>query len=268
MAGQALNRLLGGGPKAEAGRQDGGSVRRIMVCEREVPYALRRSARRSFALQVDAAGVRVAAPARARIEDIERFIHSHANWLLGKLDARAQQLTRQRFEFVDGAIFPLFGRPCRLRLLAGQRGAHWATASDGGEELRLAPGVDPRKAMIAALKKRAHAWFAGRVEEYCHRLGRASPQVRVSSARTRWGSCSSASGIRLHWRLVHLPAALGDYVVAHEVAHLIEMNHSRRFWSVVEGLYPDWRAARAALRKAAGDLPLIDATVTNDIRED
>ncbi|MGL1832930.1 M48 family metallopeptidase [Rhodocyclaceae bacterium SMB388] len=268
MAGQALKRLLDGDPKVEGGRQNRGSVRRILVREREVPYALRRSARRSFALQVDAAGVRVAAPARARIEDIERFIHSHSNWLLGKLDARAERLTRQRFEVVDGAIFPLFGRPCRLRLLAGPRGTHWSAASDGGEELRLAAGVDPRKAMIVALKKRAHAWFAGRVDEYCHRLGRVSPQVRVSSARTRWGSCSAMSGIRLHWRLVHLPAALGDYVVAHEVAHLIEMNHSPRFWAVVEALYPDWRAARAELRKAAGDLPLIDATAGTDIRED
>jgi predicted metal-dependent hydrolase len=263
VAGQGLKRLPGGGAKL-----DEGAVRRIMVCEREVPYALRRSARRSFALQVDAAGVRVAAPERARIEDIERFIHGHANWLLGKLDARAEQLARQRFAVEDGAIFPLFGRPCRLRLLPGQRGVDWATGSDGVEELRLKPGVDPRKEMIAALKRRAQAWFAGRVDEYCHRLGRASPPVRVSSARTRWGSCSAASGIRLHWRLVHLPAALGDYVVAHEVAHLVEMNHSPRFWSVVERLYPDWRTARSGLRKAAGDLPLIDASADNHIEED
>jgi len=268
VAGQGLKRFPGGGPKADAGRQDGSSIRRITVCEWEVPYALRRSARRSFALQVDAAGVRVAAPARARIEEIERFIHGHANWLLGKLDARAEQLARQRFEVADGAIFPLFGRPCRLRLLPEQRGVGWVRASDGVEELRLKPGLDPRKAMIAALKKRAHAWFAGRVDEYCDRLGRVSPQVRISSARTRWGSCSAASGIRLHWRLIHLPAALGDYVVAHEVAHLVEMNHSPRFWSVVERLYPDWRTARSGLRKAAGDLPLIDATADNHIEED
>ena len=89
------------------------------------------------------------------------------------------------------------------------------------------------------------------------------PAVRLSNARTRWGSCSSRSGIRLHWRLVHLSPALIDYVVAHEVAHLVEMNHSPRFWAVVERLYPDWREARAALRRAAATLPVI-ATAAAD----
>ena len=78
-----------------------------------------------------------------------------------------------------------------------------------------------------------------------------------SNASTRWGSCSSRSGIRLHWRLIHLPLGLIDYVVAHEVAHLVEMNHSPRFWSVVESLYPEHMAARKALRQAASSLPHI-----------
>jgi predicted metal-dependent hydrolase len=83
--------------------------------------------------------------------------------------------------------------------------------------------------------------------------------VRLSSARTRWGSCSARSGIRLHWRLIHCPPALIDYVVAHEVAHLVEMNHSPRFWAVVGSLYPDWSAARLRLHEAARTLPLIEA---------
>ena len=83
------------------------------------------------------------------------------------------------------------------------------------------------------------------------------PAVGLSNARTRWGSCSSLSGIRLHWRLIHLPLPLIDYVVAHEVAHLVEMNHSPRFWSVVESLYPGHVAARKALRQAAAALPSI-----------
>jgi len=85
------------------------------------------------------------------------------------------------------------------------------------------------------------------------------PPVRLSNARTRWGSCSSLSGIRLHWRLVHLPPELIDYVVAHEVAHLREMNHSPRFWAVVESVCPAWRTGRARLRQAAASLPVIGA---------
>ena len=121
----------------------------------------------------------------------------------------------------------------------------------------LAPSADPAAALVRALRQRALGWFAERVAAYCQRLGQPVPPVRLTAARTRWGSCSQASGIRLHWRLIHLPPALGDYVVAHEVAHLLEMNHSPRFWAVVAFLYPDWQAARARLREAARDLPHI-----------
>ena len=77
-------------------------------------------------------------------------------------------------------------------------------------------------------------------------------------------NASADGSIRLNWRLIHLPPALIDYVVAHEVAHLVEMNHSPRFWAVVERLYPDWRGARAALRKAAAALPVIAAAPATD----
>jgi predicted metal-dependent hydrolase len=123
--------------------------------------------------------------------------------------------------------------------------------------LVLPSAADRHAALIRALRARAILWFRERVVEYCLRLGVAVPRVGLSSARTRWGSCSAHSGIRLHWRLIHLSPALIDYVVAHEVAHLVEMNHSPSFWSLVEKIYPDWKSARKALRDAACLLPLI-----------
>jgi len=231
----------------------------VVVAGREVAYRLKRSARRSFALHVDARGVSVAVPIRARLDEVERFILGHDRWLIEKLELQTIQAQRQRFAAIDGALFPVLGQSCRLRLTGQGRGAHWMLAADGVEELRLGCIVDPAKALTQALRARALPWFSGRVAEYCHLLGRPAPQLRLSSARTRWGSCSSRSGIRLHWRLLHLAPTLGDYVVAHEVAHLIEMNHSPRFWSVVQQLYPDWRSARIALRAAALDMPQIEA---------
>ncbi len=132
---------------------------------------------------------------------------------------------------------PLFGRPLRLRYVDARR-AQWRLAADGVEELHLPSAVDATLAVRKALQARALVWYRGRVEEFCHRLGLPVPPVRLSSARTRWGSCSSLSGIRLHWRLIHLAPELIDYVVAHEVAHLREMNHSPRFWAVVESVLP------------------------------
>lgn len=222
-----------------------------------VAYRLKRSRRRSFALCVDARGVRVNVPSSAQLTEIEGFILAHEGWLIKKIESQSLQAQRQQFVAVDGALFPILGQPCRLRLMDQGRGARWTLAEDGLEELRLGRVTDPSQALIQALRARALPWFVGRVADYCQVLGQPVPHVSLSSARTRWGSCSTRSGIRLQWRLLHLSPALGDYVVAHEVAHLIEMNHSPRFWSVVEHLYPDWRAARLSLRSAALDLPHI-----------
>ena len=81
------------------------------------------------------------------------------------------------------------------------------------------------------------------------------PPLALSAARTRWGSCSLRSGIRLNWRLIHFPADTVDYVVAHELAHLREMNHSPRFWAVVGEIYPDYQAARDELKRLAANCP-------------
>ena len=96
-----------------------------------------------------------------------------------------------------------------------------------------------------------------RIDHFSARLGVPAPRVGLSSARRRWGACVKGGPIRLNWRLVHLEPALADYVVAHEVAHLVEMNHSRRFWNLVTGLYPDWREARERLKLASASLPVI-----------
>lgn len=231
--------------------------RTIRLDGRDVPYVLRRSARRSFALHVDPSGVRVAVPGQARVEDVERFIAGHCRWLLDKLAMHARRTESGPFEVVDGALFPVLGRGCRLRLAAPCR-PRWQVAADGTEELHLGAGKDARGAIVRELRLRALRWFESRVAAYCVRLGLVSPPVRLSSARTRWGSCSARSGIRLHWRLIHLPPDLVDYVVAHEVAHLVEMNHSARFWAVVGELYPDWKRARTRLREASAALPRID----------
>lgn len=254
MAGQGLNFFR----SADTARTHEDERRIVVLSGREVAYRLKRSERRSFALHVDTQGVSVAVPLRAGLDAVECFILGHARWLIEKLERQAIQAQRQRFAAIDGALFPVFGQSCRLRLTGQGRGVRWALAADGVEELHVGDGVDPAKALIQALRARALPWFGGRVGEYCHRLGQPVPLLRLSSARTRWGSCSTRSGIRLHWRLLHLAPALSDYVVAHEVAHLIEMNHSPRFWSVVQQLYPDWRSARLALQAAALDMPKIE----------
>lgn len=253
--------MAGAGLKLPSLRSRAGAVREemrtIQIEGCEVRYMLRRSPRRTLALQIDERGVKVAVPGKARVEDVERFINDHAHWLLGKLAVRAQRAERPPLELVDGAMIPLLGDYCRLRLDSAGRRAQWRVGADGVDELCMGAAADPATAVVHALRQRALAWFVVRVAEYCERAGVPVPAVRLSSARTRWGSCSMLSGIRLHWRLVHMSPVVVDYVVAHEVAHLLHMNHSPRFWAMVESLYPGCKEARLALRSAARALPEI-----------
>lgn len=232
-------------------------VRSLRIEGREIAYSLRRSNRRTLALRVDERGVHVAVPLRSTTEEVAAFLEGHRNWLVDRLAIRAERAALQAFVPRAGARLPVFGVEARLRIDPAVRSYRWERREGGHEELVLGRASDPAATIVKALRAKALPWFRQRVESYCLQLGVATPDVRLSSARTRWGSCSSRSGIRLHWRLIHLDPSLIDYVVAHEVAHLLEMNHSPRFWTIVETLYPRWREARREINAAARTLPVI-----------
>lgn len=147
------------------------------------------------------------------------------------------------------------GAPLTVAITPAGR-ARWQFAGDT-VHLGLSPTVDANQLLEKALREKARQLFAERLAHYAPHLGVAPPPLRLSSARTRWGSCSHHGGISLNWRLVFMPLAIIDYVVAHELAHLREMNHSPRFWSVVEQLCPDWRARRLELRQLGRQIPIL-----------
>lgn len=231
--------------------------RHLRIEGREIAYSLRRSQRRTLAMRVDDRGVHVAVPLRTTAKELEAFLDAHQSWLLDHLAIRAERAALQGFVPCAGSRLPVFGVETRLRIDPTARCSRWEAGEGGHDELVLGRTADPAGAIVKALRERALPRFRQRVESYCVQLGVATPEVRLSSARTRWGSCSSRSGIRLHWRLIHLDPALIDYVVAHEVAHLLEMNHSPRFWTIVETLYPRWREARREINVASRTLPVI-----------
>ncbi|KAB2969864.1 SprT family zinc-dependent metalloprotease [Zoogloea sp.] len=236
--------------------------REIELAGQRVGYTLRRSVRKTLGLRIDHRGLTVGVPLRVGLGEVESFIRKHAGWVVDTLQARPASPPAEPLAPCDGVEIPVLGKPWRLRLARGGNRVVWHEGFEQGGsgpvlELALRSGGNARGLLLKALQQRGLELFRNRVEEYCLRLGRPAPPVSLSSARTRWGSCSSRSGIRLHWRLIHLPLPLIDYVVAHEVAHLVEMNHSPKFWSVVETLYPDHAAARRALRQAGAALPVL-----------
>lgn len=235
-------------PAAPAPRQ-----RHIHLGNRIVAYDLT-TGRRRLSMAIDERGLRVGAPRGLSNADIEGFLREHAEWVIRKLDEFAGRRSQRLLAVRDGVHLPVFGEPVPVRVRPGGNRAIW---EDAELILFARPDADLDALARRALQKRAAGHFAERARMFAGRLGHPLPPVALSSARSRWGSCSRRTGLRFNWRLIHLPADLVDYVVAHEVAHLAEMNHSPRFWSQVERLFPEWRRARAELRRLGADIPLI-----------
>lgn len=228
--------------------------RRITIAGREIAYQLRRSQRRTIGLAIDQRGLRVGAPLRTRLGDIETLILRHGQWVLDKLDDWRDRQPAPPLAVVDGTLISVAGTLLTVAIDPNRQRGY---AIDGAlRQLQLNGKQPAATALRSALQQEARQWFAGRLAAYAERMGRPPPALRLSSARTRWGSCNHRGDIALHWRLILMPPAIIDYVVAHEMAHLREMNHSPRFWSVVEELCPDWRARRQELKQIAHSLPV------------
>lgn len=242
-------------PPPSAGRTT--QAHHLVIAGRIVEYALRRD-RQRLAMRIDERGLRVGAPRRLSLAEIEAFILGHDKWVLSKLDECAGRAAPRHLPIHDGASLPVLGEEIRVRVTAGGNRGLWQR-DERGDTLWLAarPAADLALLARRALQRRALEHFRPRLAAMAALIGRPLPPLSLSSARTRWGSCSARSGIRLNWRLIHLPPALIDYVIAHEVAHLVEMNHGPRFWQQVERIYPDWRNARTALKRLGAGLPLL-----------
>ena len=229
-------------------------TRHIQLGTRIVDYRLIRSSRRTLGMTIDQRGLRVGASPRTSRADIERFLRHNSAWVLKKLDEWHGHGKVRHLAICDGALLPVLGEDCVVRIEPGANRVRWV-----GHTLILQarPDADLRQLARRALRTRALEVCTERAAHYAAQLQRPLPRVALSNAQTRWGSCSEKTGIRLSWRLIHAPPRLLDYVVAHEMAHLVEMNHSPRFWKVVERLCPDYRSVRDELKRLAATCPQI-----------
>lgn len=235
----------------------GESVRAIQLGKRTVTYRFRRAARRTIGITVGRDGLLAAAPRWVTIEDVEAFIREKEQWVLAKL-LEAASLVRTRMDWSHGATLPLFGRDVAI---------HCSAAIDSvrlDDGCLLVPhsefGADAmRAAVVGWMKRLALVLFDERATGLAPRVGVAQPEVRVSNAATQWGHCtvdrSGRARVYLHWRLLHFPERLIDYVVVHELAHIREMNHSARFWRIVGGVFPEYQSMRKEIHALSRRLP-------------
>jgi predicted metal-dependent hydrolase len=240
--------------------------RELRLGEHLVAYELRRARRRSIGFVVGAEGLSVSAPRWVDQAEIDAALLSKSGWIVRKLHDQSERLKRlaaARIRWGDGAELPYLGAPLRIGLDARVNGIQLvAPAEPGGMPvLKLgltaqAEAAQIRDAVLHWLQRQARALFEERCRHFAPRLGVTVKRLSLSSATTRWGSASSSGAIRLNWRLIHHALPTIDYVVAHELAHLREMNHSPAFWDVVRSVIPNLDAHRGALKDET--LPVFD----------
>jgi predicted metal-dependent hydrolase len=225
-----------------------------------VEYELRRSRRRTIGFVIDDRGLSVTAPLRVSQVQVEAALQERADWVLRKLvEWRDYAARRERFavRWQDGSTFPFLGSAVTMRVDPAHRGA--PALEDDVLRLALPPHAceeQLRDSVHAWIQKRARAHFHERLGHFEREHGVAPSKWSLSSARTRWGSCGADGTIRLNWRLMHFPGHVVDYVIAHELAHLRELNHGPHFWRAVGELFPEYRQARDWLRAFPDDHPV------------
>lgn len=227
------------------------SERRIALAGDIVVYRLQRARRRTIGFQINETGLTVRAPRSIAQREIEAAIVANQRWILAKQiewNARREQRRLKAIRFADGGTLQYLGQTATLRLCADV--THFDAAAS---EIHLtlpsaADETEVRRALQAWLQVQARSIISERIERMTDRTRARFAGWRVSSARTQWGSCSHDGRVRLNWRLVHFALPVIDYVIAHELAHLRELNHSPRFWSEVERLLPGFKTARDQIK--------------------
>lgn len=207
----------------------------------ELAVRVNRRARR-ISLKVDPALERavLVLPGPGALDEGVSFARSRAPWLKGAL-ARLPP----RVAFADGALVPYRGRPHRIRHVPADRGVRCRD-----DEILVAGRPEHLERRLADwLKAEARRLLAIRATAHAAALERRVARIGVRDPRSRWGSCAPDGRLSFSWRLVLAPPEVLDYVVAHEVAHLVEANHGPGFWALVARLEPDYAPAKAWLKR-------------------
>ena len=245
--------------------------RQVVLAGEPTCYQLRRARRRTIGFQIDDRGLTVSAPRWVSLRDIEAALIEKERWIRRKLSQWQDYKARHQLpqiRWACGGSLPYLGSTLTLRLrpeaqataLHRPTEANAAVAADAATHSAIAP-VElhvalPAQALEAQIRDSVQAWLQGearrllgeRLALLAARMDAKPAGLSLSSARTQWGSCTHDGRIRLNWRLIHFALPVIDYVVAHELAHLKEMNHGPRFWNTVAELLPGFEEAREQIR--------------------
>jgi len=206
-----------------------------------------RSKRKTIAIIVQRDGkVIVRAPLKASERQIRQFVESKSGWISEKKMQMQEQAPALQKKFTAGERFPYLGQEYALSVVPGPRAG---LRFEGGFSLNQNSQAEAALLFEKWYKAAARKVLTERVRFYAQKFGLKYQKIRISSARTRWGSCSSRGTLSFTWRLVMAPLEVVDYVILHELAHLRVKNHSATFWAEVARMMPDFKHQRDWLKK-------------------
>ncbi len=228
---------------------------------------LRRSpSRRSQEIQVNRKGqVKVSVPLNAKEDMIHRFINDKARWIIEKVaQMRREQEVLNQKKFAHGHEFLFLGQKHKVVVHQHDRvrpqidfdGQNWHVYLRGGLEAEN-PQAAIKKLLIKWYKTQSQEILGGRIFHYARQVGVTPKKIAVRTQKRVWGNCYyHTKTINLNWQIILSPLKVIDYVVVHELCHLIFPNHSRRFWQKVQKVFPDFKEAKRWLRVNALDMIL------------
>ncbi len=226
-----------------------------IVFDRSIyPVRLRRHRQaRRYTLRIQSATreVVLTIPPRGTLKEAREFAQKHGGWIAARLDRLPEAAP-----FADGIVVPLRGVPHRIAHRRAMRGTVWTETAADGERLLCVAGNAPHidRRISDFLRREAKRDLEAASLRFASELGVCVKRVAVRDQSSRWGSCSTTGVLSFSWRLILAPSMVLHYLAAHEVAHLVEMNHSARFWRLVQRLCPDHERAKVWLDVHGTDL--------------
>ena len=190
-------------------------------------------------------------PPRGVVKEAKEFAQKHGGWIAARLKRLPEAVP-----FAHGMEIPLRGVTHRIAHRRGARGTVWTETDESGDRLLCVAGEPPHvdRRVGDYLKREAARALDAASRRYAAELGVPIKRISVRDQSSRWGSCSNTGVLSFSWRLILAPPYVLDYLAAHEVAHLLELNHSRRFWKLVGRLYPNVERAKVWLDVNGTDL--------------
>ena len=208
------------------------------------PDKIVRSNRKTLAISVDTFGrLIVRAPKRCAEDRIFAFLKEKENWILRKQAERKGAGTALPPENLDGYSFLLLGNSTKISLYDEKKVGY-----DSENNRIFLPSEKPKERLVKWLKENAKRIFTTVTQCKAAEMGVSYKSISITSARTRWGTCSGDNALRYTFRLLYCPKEIIEYVIVHELSHIRHKNHSRLFWQEVEKYIPDWKTRRKWLK--------------------